>query len=80
MLKIKDFFKKIPLPDKFKKVAPIIGLSVVLLLVLIAFIYINTAIIAKVDVYIEAKEVEIEEIFQGCLLYTSVYLMLFQYS
>ena len=65
MLKIKDFFKKIPLPDKFKKVAPIIGLSVVLLLVLIAFIYINTAIIAKVDVYIEAKEVEIEEIFQG---------------
>ena len=64
-LKIKEFFKRIPLPDKFKKIAPIIGLSVVLLLALIAFIYINTAVIAKVEIYIEAKEVEIEEVFQG---------------
>lgn len=64
-LKVKDFFKKIPLPDKFKKIAPIIGLSVVLLLALITFIYINTAVIAKVEIYIEAKEVEIEEVFQG---------------
>lgn len=63
--KIKSFFKKIPVPDKFKKLAPIIGISVVLLLVLIAFIYINTAVVARVDIFVEAKEVELEEIFQG---------------
>jgi hypothetical protein len=63
--KIKAFFKKMPVPDKFKKLAPIIGISVGLLLALIGFIYINTAVIAKVDIYVEAKEVELEEIFQG---------------
>ena len=65
MLKIKNFFKKIPIPNKFKRLAPIIGISIVLLLVLVGFIYINTAVVARVDIFVEAKEVEIEEVFQG---------------
>ena len=64
-LKIKHFFKKFPIPDKFKKLAPIIGISLALLLVLVGFIYMNTAVVARVEIFVEAKDVELEEVFQG---------------
>lgn len=62
---IKEKLSKIPFPTKFKKLLPLIGISVVLLTVLVGFIYMNTAVFVKVKIYVEAKDVEIEQIFEG---------------
>lgn len=62
---IGGFFRKIPLPSKIKKLAPIIGISILFLAVLIGIIYINTALLVRVRIYVEAKEVEIEQTFEG---------------
>jgi hypothetical protein len=61
----KAFFAKIPIPTKFKKLAPLIGASVVILFLLVGFIYLNTALFVRVKIYVEAKEVSIEREFQG---------------
>jgi hypothetical protein len=63
--KFKSFFSNIPIPTKLKKLGPIIGISVVVLTLLIGFIYINTAMLVRVRIYVEAKEVSVERIFQG---------------
>lgn len=65
LTRIKGFFTKIPIPTKLKKLAPLIGLSVFLLILLMGFIYLNTAVIVKVKIYVEAREVSIEKIFEG---------------
>jgi len=62
---IGGFFKKIPVPKKVKKLAPIIGISILLLALLVGFIYLNTALLVKVRIYVEAKEVEVEQVFEG---------------
>ncbi len=63
--KIKNFFNNIPIPIKLKKLAPLVAISVVLLILLVGFIYLNTALLVKVKIYVEAKEVSIEREFQG---------------
>ncbi len=62
---IGDFLRKIPIPPKFKKLAPLMGLSILLIAILVAFIYLSTALLVRVRIYVEAKEVEVEQIFQG---------------
>lgn len=62
---ILPIFQKIPLPKNFKKMTPVIIISVVALIILIGFIYINTAILVKVKIYVEAKEVTAETVFEG---------------
>ncbi len=62
---IGGFFKKIPIPPKFKKLAPLMGVSILLLAILVVFIYLSTALLVRVRIYVEAKEVEIEQVFQG---------------
>lgn len=62
---IGGIFKKISLPPKLKKLAPIVGISILVLGILIAVIYLNTALLVRVRIYVEAKEVEIEQVFQG---------------
>ena len=62
---IGTFFKKIPIPNKLKKLAPIIAISTVVLALLIGLIFFNTGVVAKVKIYVEAKEVEIEQNFEG---------------
>jgi hypothetical protein len=62
---IMTFFKKLPIPTKLKKIAPLAGISILLLAILVGFIYLNTALLVRVRIYVEAKEVEIEQIFQG---------------
>lgn len=62
---VTSFFKKLPLSAKFKKQLPLIGISVVVVLLLAGIIYLNTALLVKVRIYVEAKEVEIEEVFKG---------------
>ena len=59
------FFKKIPIPDRVKKLAPVIGISIVVLAILVGFIFFRTGVVAKVKIYVEAKEVEIEQNFEG---------------
>jgi hypothetical protein len=59
------FFAKIPIPTKFRKLAPLIGGSIVLLFLLVGFIYLNTALLVRVKIYVEAREVSIEREFQG---------------
>ena len=59
------FFKKIPIPNKLKKLAPIIAISLVALAILVGFIFFRTGVVAKVKIYVEAKEVEIEQNFEG---------------
>lgn len=59
------FFKKIPIPNKLKKLAPIIAISLVALAILVGFIFFRTGVVAKVKIYVEAKEVEIEQNFVG---------------
>jgi hypothetical protein len=63
--KIKLFFKNIPIPTKLRKLAPLIAISFVLLALLVGFIYFNTAVLVRVKIYVEAKEVGIEEILDG---------------
>jgi hypothetical protein len=62
---IGTFFKKIPIPNKLKKLAPIIAISIVVLAILVGLIFFNTGVVAKVKIYVEAKEVEIEQNFEG---------------
>jgi hypothetical protein len=62
---ILPIFEKIPRPKNFKKMTPVIIISVVALILLVGFIYINTAILVKVKIYVEAKEVTVEKIFEG---------------
>lgn len=64
---VKSFFSKIkiPFPNKYKKKLPFVAFVFIALTFLVGLIYINTAILVKVKVYVEAKEVEIEEIFEG---------------
>ena len=59
------FFQKIPIPDRVKKLAPVIGISIVVLAILVGFIFFRTGVVAKVKIYVEAKEVEIEQNFEG---------------
>ena len=59
------FFKKIPIPNKLKKLAPVIGISIVVLAILVGLIFFRTGVVAKVKIYVEAKEVEIEQNFEG---------------
>jgi len=59
------FFKKIPIPNKLKRLAPIIGISIVVLAILVGLIFFSTGVVAKVKIYVEAKEVEIEQNFEG---------------
>ena len=59
------FFKKIPIPQKLKKLAPIIGISLVALAILIGLIFFRTGVVARIKIYVEAKEVEIEQHFEG---------------
>lgn len=62
---IGTFFKKIPIPNKLKKLAPIIAISTIALALLVGLIFFNTGVVAKVKIYVEAKEVEIEQNFEG---------------
>lgn len=62
---ISAFFKKIPIPDKFKKLIPIIGISILALALLVGLIFFNTGVVVKVKIYVEAKEVGIEQNFIG---------------
>jgi hypothetical protein len=62
---IGTFFKKIPIPNKLKRLAPIIGISIVVLAILVGLIFFSTGVVAKVKIYVEAKEVEIEQNFEG---------------
>jgi hypothetical protein len=59
------FFAKIPVPHKMKKLAPILGISFVVLAILVGLIYLNTALLVRVRIYVEAKEVEVERVFEG---------------
>jgi hypothetical protein len=59
------FFGKIPIPRKLKKLAPILGISIVVLAILVGLIYLNTALLVRVRIYVEAKDVEIEKVFEG---------------
>jgi hypothetical protein len=59
------FFKKIPIPNKLKRLAPIIGISIVVLAILVGLIFFSTGVVARVKIYVEAKEVEIEQNFEG---------------
>jgi hypothetical protein len=65
LLGVATFLKRIPIPSKFKKLAPIIGISILLLGILVGFIYLSTALLVRVRIYVEAKEVEVEQIFEG---------------
>jgi hypothetical protein len=62
---IGTFFTKIPIPHKIKKIAPILGISIVVLAILVGLIYLNTALLVRVRIYVEAKDVEIEKVFEG---------------
>jgi hypothetical protein len=64
-LGIGGVFKKISLPPKLKRLFPILAISLLLLAILIGFIYLNTALLVRVRIYVEAKEVSIEQVFQG---------------
>ncbi|MFA7628158.1 MAG: baseplate J/gp47 family protein [Candidatus Dojkabacteria bacterium] len=62
---IGSFFKRIPIPNKLKKLAPIIGISIIVLALLVGLIFFSTGVVAKVKIYVEAKEVETEQNFEG---------------
>jgi hypothetical protein len=62
---ISAFFKKIPIPARLKKLAPVIGISIVALAALVGLIFFNTGVVVKVKIYVEAKEVGIEQNFVG---------------
>ncbi|MDD4382212.1 MAG: hypothetical protein PHE21_02615 [Candidatus Dojkabacteria bacterium] len=51
--------------SKFKKLLPIIIISLVLVAIISVVIYIQTVPFVKVAIYVEAKEVSIEETFTG---------------
>ncbi|MHC1716582.1 MAG: hypothetical protein AB9915_01620 [Candidatus Dojkabacteria bacterium] len=63
--KIKDFFLNIKYPPKLKRIAPIVGLSILIVAILSGVIYYNTVPFVKVRIYVEAKEANIEKVFQG---------------
>lgn len=62
---IGGFFKKVPVPRKLKKLAPILLITFLGIAILLAVIFLNTGLLVRVRIYVEAKEVEIEQIFEG---------------
>ncbi len=76
LFKLPDFLKKhkvtgavpseqSPFARKFKKLLPLLLISVIFIAVLVAFIYINTVPFVKVRIFVKAQDVSIEKIFTG---------------
>lgn len=63
--KTNNFIDKIPITPKIKKLLPLILFSILLLITLVVAVYINTAVVVRIKIYTEAKEVAIEKVFKG---------------
>lgn len=58
-------FEETPLKRKFKKLLPILLLSIVFIAVLVGVIYFNTVPFVKVRIFVKAQQVSIETVFTG---------------
>lgn len=63
--KVGSVFKNIKYPTKVKRFAPLIGISLVVVTILVGVIYYNVVPFVKVRIYVEAKEVSVEKVFTG---------------